>query len=138
MKLALTTAEIVVRKPVWWALSELFLDTELPSNWLMQIAEMVRSSGYSEEEIHRIFRREVSPVFCLNHLAVAGEWESWSEDEVEARVTAFLSCSQLSRWAGYGFSLLAKPENIWRRFLPYLEGSPRNDGEVPATVISSL
>ncbi len=61
------------RLPVWDALSELFLDTE--TRWyLPRVAGVLAQSGYSPEELERIWRWEISPECAFNLLAVAGEW----------------------------------------------------------------
>lgn len=72
------------RLPVWTALSEMFLDTELQEADLQRIADTLRCSPYSVAEIKRILRDEVSPAFSANLFSMAGEWVPWSHDEVRA------------------------------------------------------
>ena len=67
---------------MWQALSELFLDTELQPHDYRSIAERLHQSGYSPDELRAILENEVAPAFAPNLLSVAGEWTSWSEDEV--------------------------------------------------------
>ena len=71
------------RLPVWHAMSELFLDTELQPFDYQHIAGKLRDSGYSRDELWRILQDEVAPVFSWNLLSVAGEWSGWSEADVE-------------------------------------------------------
>ena len=67
---------------MWHALSDIFLDTELQPNGYRWIAGVLASSGYSQVELRSIFENEVAPAFIVNLFSVAGEWTSWSEDEV--------------------------------------------------------
>ena len=39
--------EISKRRLVWWALSELFLDTEHSQDWLHKLAEIIMAAGFS-------------------------------------------------------------------------------------------
>ena len=78
----LSQPEIERRLPVWHALSDIFLDTELQSNDYQWIAGVLASSGYPQVELRFIFENEVAPAFIVNLLSVAGEWTSWTENEV--------------------------------------------------------
>lgn len=82
----LTQTEIARRSPVWWALSDIFLDTELQPYDHRHIAKVIRRAGYSIAEAEAILRNEVAPVFLVNLLSVAGEWTSWPEDFVRERI----------------------------------------------------
>lgn len=75
-------ADIDRRLPVWVALSELFLDTQLQPTDYRTIAAMLWDSGYTAEELRTIFDLEVTPAFAANLFSVAGEWTSWPEDAV--------------------------------------------------------
>ncbi len=79
-------SEIKRRMPVWCALSDLFLDTELQAYGHRHTAEIIAQSGYSTKEAETILRNEVAPVFHLNLWSVAGEWTSWAEKDVEQMV----------------------------------------------------
>jgi hypothetical protein len=72
--------EIERRKPVWAALSELWLDTELMPDDLQRIAGVMKKSGYSLPELRDIYLFEVAPVVFGNLLVVAGEWAGFDED----------------------------------------------------------
>src|SRR5687767_5097563 len=78
----LTDAEVDRRLPVWHALSDLFLDTELQPEDYRRIAAKLRASAYSPAILRTIFMDEVAPAFVFNLLDVAGEWTGWSEEEV--------------------------------------------------------
>jgi hypothetical protein len=78
----LSEAEIGRRLPVWHALSDLFVDTELQPRDYRAIADALRNSGYSAAEFRAILEDEVTPAFMPNLLSVAGEWEGWSLEDV--------------------------------------------------------
>ncbi|HEY0621456.1 DUF7079 family protein [Sphingomonas sp.] len=75
-------AEIEKRLPVWHALSDVFLDTKLSDEDYTEIDAALRNSAYSRILLKEIFEDEVAPAFVTNLLDVAGEWTSWTEDEV--------------------------------------------------------
>ena len=58
--------EIVRKRPVWLALSEFWLDTELQSEDLKRIAVVLKVSGYDPNDIERIYKFEVAPVVLRN------------------------------------------------------------------------
>ena len=84
----LSENELVRRLPVWTALTELFLDTELDARDYRRIAEMIRAAGYSGDEAWRILDTEVFPAFAPNLLSVAGEWAGWPAETVKRVVLA--------------------------------------------------
>ena len=88
--IAINEHEIARRVPVWAALAELFLDVELQDYQHQYIADTLRQSGYSLEELHNIFSQEVAPVFHANLRTMAGEWQPWSADFVKECVLAYL------------------------------------------------
>ena len=90
--------EIERRLPVWHALSELYLDTELQPSDYQDIAGRLRRSGYSPEALRQILEDEVAPAFAFNLLDVAGEWASWTEDEVRRIVVRSAGAQPLMRW----------------------------------------
>ena len=80
-------AEIERRKPVWAALSELWLDTELAEDDLRRIAGVLRGSSYPLDVLREIYLFEVAPVVFLNLLTVAGEWAGFNQDWLFAEAT---------------------------------------------------
>ena len=86
----LSVAEIESRKPVWSALSELWLDTELTEHDLNHIASAMARSKYSLRELRAIYLYEVAPVVYSNLMNDAGEWagfnEEWLYSEIEAKL----------------------------------------------------
>ena len=82
----LTPEEIERRKPVWFALSELWLDTELSDSDLHHIATQMVDSGYSLNELRVICDSEIAPVVYKNLLTPVGVWsgfdESWLAQQI--------------------------------------------------------
>jgi hypothetical protein len=84
----LSEEEIARRLPVWCALSDAFLDTELDAHTYRHMAEVIRTQGFTAAEAEAIFREEVAPAFAYNLWSVAGEWAGWPEATVRERVLA--------------------------------------------------
>ena len=79
------------RAPVWEALSELFVGKELQDYDYAGIAETLRASGYSVDELDKVLREEVAPVFRSNLSALAvPEMEGWAHDTVVEEIRAYL------------------------------------------------
>lgn len=74
VRLSLSTEDLEARRPVWGALSEFWLDTELSDATVSNIARRLAASPYSLTELEDIHRREVAPVVSTNALSIAGEW----------------------------------------------------------------
>lgn len=91
---------LATRLPVWTALSELFLDTELDAHDLARIAQVLAQSPYATSEIESILRDEVLPAFGGNLLSTAGEWQPWAPDDVLAIMTRSLGRRLPARWLG--------------------------------------
>jgi hypothetical protein len=92
------------REPVWLALSEFYLDTELQSADFRRIRAVFDQSGYSEREIRRIDYEEVGPILVYNLLSPAGEW-------VEFEEVTLLTC--VAKRAVKRVKLRSKPPVKW-------------------------
>ena len=66
--------DVEERKPVWIALSELYLDTELQEYTYQYIIATFLESPYHFNQIKHIDKYEVFPILYRNLLGVAGEW----------------------------------------------------------------
>lgn len=77
-------AELARRRPVWTALSGLWLDTELTDADLQHIARVAAASGYTLPELRHIYLHELAPVLGPNLLNVAGEWAGFDESSLHA------------------------------------------------------
>jgi hypothetical protein len=78
--------DLANRVPVWRAMSEFYLDTELDDGDISRIARTCAASPFSIGELDRIMFCEVGPAFALNLLSMAGEWAGWSQQFVQERV----------------------------------------------------
>jgi len=83
--------DLEARRPVWQALSELFLDTELQPADRKHIALAIHESPYSLEQAEEILYTEVYPICIWNLASVAGEWISFPIDWLEERICGRLS-----------------------------------------------
>jgi hypothetical protein len=75
------------RHPVWLALADLYLDTELGAHSLRHIANVMAASGYTWAQIRQINYDEVAPALWFNVEDIAGEWAGWDEKWVIERIT---------------------------------------------------
>jgi len=90
MNPTIESAVIDDRLPVWEALSDFFLDTELDEKDHQRISEVLASSPYSIQDIEDILRFEIYPVLIWNLRSVAGEWagfdRDWLREKMEPRL----------------------------------------------------
>lgn len=77
--------DLAAREPVWLALSQLFLDTDitLSRRWR---AQALASSGYSVAQLERILVEEVAPACRINLLCVAGVWDGFDPMWLRERI----------------------------------------------------
>ncbi len=85
--------DLADRRPVWDALSDMFLDTDvsLSREWRVRV---LAESPYSVDDLERILVDEVYPVCKYNLLCVAGEWAGFDLDWLEEQILRRLA----SRW----------------------------------------
>lgn len=101
MQLKPVSEDIENRRPVWQALSDLFLDTDtsLTREWR---ARELSQSRYSIEELEEILVTEVYPACRGNLFSIAGEWAGfdmvWLEGKIQRRANSPLK-------ALHGFNL---------------------------------
>jgi hypothetical protein len=119
MSLLLSPAELERRKHVWWAFSELYLDTEHAESWLRRVALDVAAAQYTVPELKAIFLAEVAPAFCY-HAFTAGDWESWSEEYVSDQIVTFLRRPWIVRFLATVIARLSRPQRVWHSFERYL------------------
>jgi hypothetical protein len=104
----LSDQQIQERRPLWAALSELWLDTELTAEDLEHIARVMADSGLSLEELRHVHLDEVAPVVSINLLSVAGAWAGFDEEWLCSRIvrnlrerplrTKFWARFPITRW----------------------------------------
>jgi hypothetical protein len=77
--------DLANRRPVWEALSDMFLDTDvsLTRAWRVQ---RLAESPYSVSELQHILVEEVYPACKYNLLSVAGEWSGFDPEWLEHKV----------------------------------------------------
>ena len=119
----LTELEVAGRLPVWHALADLFLDTELEPADDRRIAATLRASGLPPGALRTILEEEVAPAFAFNLLAVAGEWAGWSEEEVRAIMLRSLRSGRRLPPLNWLKKRLARRHaaEAWARIAPLLE-----------------
>jgi hypothetical protein len=76
----LSSEEIEKRKPLWLALSDLWLDSEPTDSTHQMIVREMLDSGCSLEEIERIYAEEVAPAVYTNLLSPRGAWSAFDAD----------------------------------------------------------
>lgn len=112
-------ADLARRRPVWEALSELFLDTELRDPDLRRIAKVVAASSYSPAELEAILYDELYPILIWNLRTAAGVWVgfdgAWLEERIRARHRRRFRCP---RWLYIGRGMIRAD---WERILRMVE-----------------
>ncbi|MBL6447822.1 hypothetical protein JMN32_15995 [Fulvivirga sp. 29W222] len=71
------------RLPIWVALSEFYLDTELQEQDYHFIYKQMKDSGKSIKELKEIDKYEVFPALQSNLNSVIGEWAGFDEQWLE-------------------------------------------------------
>ncbi|TSA82421.1 hypothetical protein FNU79_13680 [Deinococcus detaillensis] len=105
-----TPAQLAVRRRVWDALGELFLDTDTRPS-LPLIAHRLAESGLDEDALGEIWHEEVTPALLFNLTLVAGEWAYFESDFLEQRIVRRRAVRhRLRRW-----SLSALMQRVWSR-----------------------
>lgn len=80
------SSDLENRLPLWKAMSDLFLDTEIDDVIYHSIAQICRESLYSWNECDYIFWEEVYPACIWNLLIVAGEWIYFDEEQLQEKI----------------------------------------------------
>ena len=82
--------DIESRRPVWAALSTLFLDTDVSLDRDYR-AKVLAASPYSIDELTQILASEVYPVCRWNLFSIAGEWAGFDPEWLEKKILRRLS-----------------------------------------------
>lgn len=83
------------RQPIWIALSDFYLDTELQDFNFQYIAKTILESPYTFEDVKKINIYEVFPVLQSNLLQPAGEWAGFNEEWLVETITAHLETKSI-------------------------------------------
>ena len=96
--------DLMHRRPVWEALSDLYLDTDtsLSRTWRVGI---LASSPYSIDELTEILASEVYPVCSSNLVSVAGEWAGFDPQWLESSILRHIQSSSY-RWRRFSLGWL--------------------------------
>ncbi len=73
------------RVEVWYALSDLYLDTDVVAMY-PHIAEVLAKSPYSLDALYEMLMYDVHPALYANLMTVAGEWAGFDRDWLLARI----------------------------------------------------
>ncbi len=92
--------DLARRRPVWFARSELFLDTELQPSDQIRIARTLRDSRYDDATLLAILGDEVAPICGGNLLSVAGEWAGFDGEWLEQEIVMLPAASRVARTIG--------------------------------------
>lgn len=82
--------DISARRPVWEALSDMFLDTDTSFSRRWRVDQLAQSP-YSIEQLEFILIEEVYPICKYNLMSVAGEWAGFDQDWLQAEILRRLS-----------------------------------------------
>lgn len=101
MPMAVSRGDRDARIPVWIALSELYLDTDV-SVFHDAIADTLAASPYSVDDLRDILMDDVHPALHANLMSVAGEWagfdEAWLIERIETVGRQPRWRRRMSRW----------------------------------------
>ena len=113
-------SDLARRRPVWLALSDLFLDTDV--NLFREAnARTLAASPYSLGELDTILREEVYPACSFNLREVTGEWAGFDADWLERRILRGGPpprpwWRQLGRYLSLGWSVPVCVPEEWRQW----------------------
>lgn len=102
------------RRPVWQALSDLFLDTDtsLSRTWRVGI---LANSPYSIVELQEILLDEVYPVCRSNLFSPAGAWSGFESEWLEGSILRYLR-SPFHRWRRFSLGRFTVHMSLeWRQ-----------------------
>ncbi len=132
-------AHLKRRKPVWSAVAELWLDTEITRDLVRHVARVAITSGYDLVQLNDIYLYEVAPVVWLNLLAPADVWdafddvwdafdEAWLHAEARKRAESRSLSLRLWIWSGVGRRLMTyATDEHWREIVKLVQaGSAAN------------
>ncbi len=128
-----TRSDLDSRRPVWLALSDLFLDTDV-NLFRESNARLLADSPYSLDELDAILREEVYPACSANLSLVAGEWAGFDADWLEQRILRGGPAPRrwwrrLQRYLMLGWSVPVRLPEEWRE---WRENVARLRQEAPA------
>lgn len=122
---SLAPEDLLARAPLWEALADLWLDTELVDSQFESIARVIADSPYSLDVARAIHDEEVALAVSANLLSVAGEWAGFDSTWLNARCRYFAERRHL-RWHRFRAWML-RPRiryftaECWQQIVPRVE-----------------
>ncbi|MEO6688848.1 MAG: hypothetical protein ABIS07_05910 [Dokdonella sp.] len=111
-------ADLDARRPVWLALSDLYLDTEYRS-FVRTAARDLARSMYTLGELRAILFDEVHPILARNLCVTTGVWERFDQVWLAERI---LAQHRRPRWLrARGHCLHRYAILLWRLLEPRIE-----------------
>ena len=86
--------DVDARRPVWSALSDLYLDTSYRT-FIRPAARDLAATHYSIDDLREILLREVHPALARNLCATAGVWDRFDQTWLAERI---LATERLPSW----------------------------------------
>ncbi|MEC4593693.1 MULTISPECIES: DUF7079 family protein [Nitrospirillum] len=104
-------AQLQARRPVWSALSDMYLDTDvsLSREWRIKI---LAESPYSLDELDAILCDEIHPVCISNMFDVAGEWAGFDRVWLERAIRGRSNREEWVRPTGWFSRLMGRARRI--------------------------
>lgn len=116
--------QLKLRKPLWQAFSDLWLDNELQDFEINYKVNLMKSSNYELNELEKIFYEEVAPAVYKNTFSMTGEWSGfdseWLKDAIFENLLKQESNSIYRTWvnSSAGRYLMTKMViDDWRRIV---------------------
>lgn len=106
---------LATRKPVWLAMSHLFLPSEYKDD-LETIAKTLAASPYSLPELEAILRYEVTPVLKADLSIFAGLGDAYDKDVLEIQMTR-----RINRKPWFNFGLPKSIRKDWQTLQQLIE-----------------
>ncbi|MBS0372283.1 MAG: hypothetical protein JSS57_24130 [Proteobacteria bacterium] len=132
MSAQLSSQQLSERLPVWEALADFWLDTDLVDFQFEHIARVIAASPYSISEVQAIHNFEVAPAVSSNLGSIAGEWAGFDSEWLRERCETFAAKRQ-SPWFRARM-LLQLPfiwfftARYWRQVIPRVLSLRRTEG----------
>jgi hypothetical protein len=122
--------DLDARRPVWLALSDLYLDTEYRGYVRNAARELARSS-FNLAELRSILCDEVHPVLARNLCVTAGVWDQFDQAWL---AECILAQQRRPRWLrARGSCMRRHALHLWRLLEPRIVRARMNAATIPAT-----
>lgn len=115
----MTSDDLSARRPVWVALSDLYLDTDV-TDACPYVARVLADSPFPVEHLRHMLFHEVHPVVRVNLLAATGVWTGFDPDWLVERIVRRRAWPRWRRVAARPFDRLLRScaQDLWSQLLP--------------------